>query len=468
MPEPELTKLPPQNIEAEQSVLGALMLDKEAITKVADFIQAPDFYRHTHQTIYAAMLDIFKRGEPIDLVSLINRLKSQKKLEEVGDSVYLTNLVNTVPAATHVLHYARIVKEKKILRDLIDASSHILGLGYKEAEDVEKLVDEAEQRIFKIAQRSVRREFLPVDQLLQDSFQRIDRLHQGEGALRGLPTGFTDLDNLLSGLQRSDLVILAARPSMGKTALALDIARHAAAQNFAVGVFSLEMSKDQLVDRLLAAQAGVDLWRLRTGKLSEGDFVQLQQAFGALAKLPIYIDDSGSATALEMRALARRLQAEQKLDLLVVDYLQLMRTSGRIENRVQEISEISRSLKALARELNIPVLALSQLSRGVEHRPDHRPRLADLRDSGSIEQDSDVVMFIYREDVYKQNPQQKNVATVLVEKHRNGPTGAVELFFNATNVRFENLERIHDEAMAPQEAAAPEIDEKALEEDIFT
>ena len=469
-----LNKLPPQNLEAEQSVLGALMLDQSAITKVADTLRPEDFYKQTHQMIFRAMLDLYQKNEPIDLVNLTNRLSGLKGLEEVGGPAYLAGLANSVPAATHVTHYAKIVREKRTLRDLIDASSYILGLGYREDAEVEALVDEAEQRIFRISQRSTTKDFLAVESLLQDSFTRIDRLNEDKNALRGIPTGFKDIDRLLSGLQRSDLIILAARPSMGKSTLALDIARRAAQKNYSVGVFSLEMSKDQLVDRLLASQAEVDLWRLRTGQLAEDDFHRLPEAFGTLAKLPIFIDDSGSSTILEMRTLARRLQAERGLDLLIVDYLQLMQTRGRIENRVQEISEISRSLKALARELNIPVLALSQLSRGVEHRPDHRPKLADLRDSGSIEQDSDVVMFIYREDTYKPANERTNAATILIEKHRNGPTGEVGLYFDGAHVKFDDLasEREAGASFAPvpvesKPGLPDDLPNIALEEDIF-
>lgn len=466
-----INKLPPQNIEAEQSVLGALMIDPNAIIKIADTLNLEDFYRHSHQSIYAAMMELYRKGESIDLLNLTNKLKGQKLLEGVGGSAYLTSLVNTVPAATHIVNYAKIVKDKKTLRDLIDASNHILSLGYNENSEVEELVDEAEQRVFKIAQRSTTKEFLPVESLLQESFQRIDRLHEDNDHLRGIPTGFKDLDRLMSGLQRSDLVILAARPSMGKTTLALDICRRATAGGASAGIFSLEMSKDQLIDRLLASEAGIDLWRLRTGQLAESDFPKLQEAFDRLAKLPLYIDDSGSSTILEMRTLARRLQAERGLDLLVIDYLQLMRTRGRIENRVQEISEISRSLKSLARELNIPILALSQLSRGVEHRPDHRPKLADLRDSGSIEQDADVVMFIYREDAYKPATERTNMASILIEKHRNGPTGEISLFFNGANVRFEDLAK-EREVNASATLAAPsgandDLAGNILDEDIF-
>ncbi len=437
-------RIPPQNVEAEISVLGSLMLDKDAIFKVADSLGPHDFYKPLHREIYEAMLDLTARNEPIDLLSVTSRLKEKNQLEGMGGAAYLASLVNAVPTASHVAHYASIVRRKRILRDLIEASHHISRLGYNEEEDVEQLLDEAEQKIFGIAKDSLRQEFFPVREALDDAWERIERLHKGDGVLRGVATGFPDLDNYLGGLQKSDLIILAARPSLGKTSLALNIARHIAI-NLAqpVGIFSLEMSREQLVDRLIATEAGVDLWRLRTGKLnSEGqdnDFVRIRDAMESLSKAPIFMDDSPSPTVMELRAKARRLQARQNLGLVVIDYLQLIKGSGNPESRVQEVSEISRSLKSLAKELNVPVLAVSQLSRSVEMRHPAIPKLADLRDSGTIEQDSDVVMFIYREDKDKRNADRKNVAEIHIEKHRNGPIGKIELYFHEETASFRSI-----------------------------
>ena len=438
-------KLPPQSIEAEKSLLGSLLLDKNAILKVVDFLQPRDFYRGIHQEIYGVIEDLFGKGEPIDLLSVANRLKEKEKLADCGGNAYLTELINEVPTASHVLTYAKIVQRKRILRDLIDASHEIGVMGYDETEDIDELLDKAEKRIFSIAQKSLTQQFVPVKDSLEEAFERIDRLSKHGGEMRGLPTGFRNLDNILAGLQKSDLVILASRPSMGKSALGVAMARNIAVQQkIPVGIFSLEMSKDQVVDRLIAAQAGVDLWRLRTGRLqSEGennDFDKIQQALGVLSEAPIYIDDAASANILQMRALARRLQANKGLGLIVVDYLQLMEPRAFSANIVQQMTEISRSLKSLARELNIPVLALSQLSRAVEHRTPPRPRLSDLRETGAIEQDADVVLFIYREKSAIEDAPQ-NIAEIIVAKHRNGPIGAVKLYFDSQKVTFRNLEK---------------------------
>lgn len=426
------------------STLGSLMLDKDAIFKVSDSLSSVDFYKHNHKEIYEAMIDLFTRHEPIDVLSVTSRLREKGKLEDIGGSSYLATLINTVPTASHVAHYATIVRRKRMLRDLIEASNHIGQLGYMESEDVESILDEAEQKIFSIAKDSLRQEFFPVREALDSAWERIDRLHKGDGALRGVPTGFSDLDNYLSGLQKSDLIILAARPSLGKTSLALNIARNVASEeNKAVALFSLEMSREQLVDRLLASESNVDLWRIRTGKMRsdeyENDFVQIRDAMSTLSKSHIFIDDSPSSTVMELRAKARRLQAEHDLSLIVIDYLQLIKGHSKTESRVQEVSEISRGLKALAKELNIPVLALSQLSRGVEMRPTSTPKLSDLRESGSIEQDADVVMFIYREDKVKENSERKNIADILIEKHRNGPTGRIELYFHEETATFRSI-----------------------------
>lgn len=437
-------KLPPQSIEAEKSLLGCLMLDKMAISKVADFLEPRDFYKKIHQEIYQAMLDIFEKDEPIDLLSISTRLKEKNLLEEIGGASYLTELINSVPTASHVLSYAKIVQRKRILRDLIEASQEIGLMGYKETEDIDILLDQAEKRIFSIAQRGLTQNFLPVKVMLEDAFERIDNLSKHRGGLRGLPTGFTDLDNILAGLQKSDLIILASRPGIGKSAMALNLAANIAInEKVPVGIFSLEMSKDQLVDRLIAAQANVDLWRLRTGRLSakEDDFTRIQQALGILSEAPIYIDDAASSNILQMRAMARRLQVERGLGLIIIDYLQLIEPRNSAESLVRQITEISRSLKSLARELNVPVLALSQLSRAVEQRSPQIPRLADLRESGSLEQDADVVLFIYREDRYRPDTPRKNIADIIVAKHRNGPVGKVELYFDERKASFRNLEK---------------------------
>ncbi|MBM3252163.1 MAG: replicative DNA helicase [Candidatus Omnitrophica bacterium] len=443
-------KLPPQNIEAEQSALGCLMLDKDAIVRVADILRPGDFYRQAHNIVFAAMIDLYSKGEPIDLLSLSNRLEETGQLEEVGGPAYLTTLVNTVPTAAHVLHYAKIVRHKKTLRDLIEAAEHISQLGFREEETMEKILDEAEQRIFRISQKSLSQEFLPVKNTLEEAFERIDKLHKGDGALRGVPTGFKELDDILAGLQKSDLIILAARPSLGKTALALDIACHVATKEKSpVGIFSLEMSRHDVVDRLIASQAGIDLWKLRTGRLSsdglDNDFARIQEALAVLSETPIFIDDAASPTVLQMRTMGRRLQAEHGLSLIIVDYLQLIQPAYNSDSLVQQVTEISRALKGLARELEVPVLALSQLSRAVEGRPDQVPRLADLRESGSIEQDADVVLFIYREDKSKKDSPRPNIADIMIAKHRNGPLGKVELYFNDSQVSFKNLERHFEE-----------------------
>jgi replicative DNA helicase len=439
-------RLPPQNVEAEQSVLGCLLLDKDASMKVADILKVGDFYRKEHNIIYQAILDLYQKGEPIDLLSATNRLEEINKLEEIGGTSYLTELINSVPTSAHVVNYAKIVHRKKVLRDLISASFQISQLGYNETEDVENLLDQAEQKIFNISQHSLQQEFSPVKSVLEDAFERLDKLHQHKGLFRGVPTGFVDLDNYLAGLQKSDLIVLAARPSLGKTALALDIARHIAVkEKLPVGIFSLEMSRHDVVDRLLAAEAGVDLWRLRTGRLStegfDNDFSRMQEAIGALSDAPIFIDDTATQTVLQMRTMARRLRAEHPLGLIIVDYLQLIQPPNPADSEVRQLTEISRSLKGLSRELEVPILALSQFSRAPEARPDQMPRLSDLRGSGSIEQDADVVLFIYREDRVKKNSDRVNVADIIIAKHRNGPIGKVELYFNQAQVSFKNLEK---------------------------
>ncbi|HBO16803.1 MAG: Replicative DNA helicase [Candidatus Moranbacteria bacterium GW2011_GWE2_35_2-] len=443
-------RVPPNNLEAEQSVLGSLMLDKDAIIKVADFLNIGDFYKDTHNIIYQSMLSLYESKEPIDVLSLSNKLEENKELEITGGSSYLASLVNSVPSSANVVHYAKVVQKKAILRRLINVSNEITEIGYQESEDVEKTLDQAEQKLFSVSQKYTKKDFVPIKSILESAFNRIDELHKGEHDFRGIPTGFSDLDNILSGLQKSDLIILAARPSIGKTTLALDIARQIGTKSkIPVGIFSLEMSSDQLIDRMIAAEADVDLWRLRTGRLrsdaGNDDFQRIGSAMGSLSEAPIYIDDAGSANIMEIRTMARRLQSEHKVGLIIIDYLQLMegrKTQG--DSRVQEISEISRALKQLAREINVPVLALSQLSRAVESRSPQIPKLSDLRESGSIEQDADVVLFLYREDREKPDTPNKNIVEVIVSKHRNGPLGKAQLYFKEESTTFKNLEKIHN------------------------
>lgn len=448
-------RVPPQNLEAEASLLGGLLIDREAIISIADLVQPEDFYQDSHRMVFSAMLELFESHEPIDLLNLSNRLEELNQLETVGGRTYLTELANVVPTSSHIVSYATIVQRKATLRRLLTAAGQIGELVFAETDDVEKILDESERHLFSVSQRYLKRSFAPIRQVLAEAFDRIDEIHKESGKLRGLPTGFPDLDHRLAGLQNSDLIILAARPSMGKTTLALDIVRQVAVKTkIPVGIFSLEMSKEQVVDRLLCAEAGVSLWKMRTGRLSEqgeqDDFTRIGHALGVLSETNIYIDDSATANVMEIRTKARRLQAEHGLGLLVLDYLQLMEGRG-AENRVQEVSEISRNLKAIARELNIPVIALSQLSRSVESRESHQPRLADLRESGSIEQDADVVMFIYRESMYRPElpPDRRNLADVIIAKHRNGPTGKISLFFDEQRVTFRTTERQRAEPPTP-------------------
>ncbi len=444
-------KLPPQNIDAEKSVLGALMLDKDAIIHVANLIRLGDFYKDIHNIIYETMLDLYEKREPIDVLSLSNRLEEKGQLDAIGGSSYLATLVNTVPSSSNVSHYAKVVQKKSTLRKLIETASEIVELGYHEEEDVDKLLDQAEQKLFAVSQKYIKQDFMPIRSILEAAFNRIDELHKGDHQLRGIPTGYPDLNNILAGFQKSDLIILAARPSIGKSTLAMDFARNIAVkEKVGVGVFSLEMGADQLIDRMLAAQSGVDLWRLRTGRLKTGegddDFQRIGEAMGVLSEAPIFIDDSGSANIMEIRTMARRLQMEHSVGMIIIDYLQLMegRSTGG-DNRVNEISEISRSLKQLARELNIPVIALSQLSRNVESRSPQIPKLSDLRESGSIEQDADIVLFLYREDREKPDTPNKNIVEVHIAKHRNGPVGKMSLYFDEASTTFKSLERVHTE-----------------------
>jgi len=440
----ERVRIPPQSLEAEMALLGSIMLRPEAIYEIMDFIVSECFYASRHCIIFDTMIELFGKRNPIDLLSLSSRLKEKKVLDQIGGASYLTELVNTVPSSANIKHYADIVQKKHMMRRLIDASEYIAHLGFDEGTDIEETLDKAEKRVYEVTNYAGTHKFVHMKDELASAWERLDSLHNNKGELRGVPTGFTEIDNKLAGLQKADLIILAARPSMGKTALAMDIARQAAVQhNIPVGIFSLEMSAQQLVDRMLASQSNVDAWKLRTGNLTnQDDFTAIQQSLDKLSKAPIYIDDQPGNNILKMRSVARRLKSEKGLGLIVVDYLQLMvpQTSKHNDNLVQQVTEISRSLKNLARELDVPVLALSQLSRAVESRGG-RPRLSDLRDSGSIEQDADVVMFIHREDKYKDESERTNIAEILIEKHRNGQTGKADLFFNEKKVTFQNMDK---------------------------
>ena len=437
-------KLPPQNLEAEKSVIGSILIDKESIEKVIDILRPEDFYSRQNQLIYGAMVNLLEKNEPIDILTVTNKLEEIGELESSGGAGYLTSLLSITPTSAHILNYGKIVQRKKILRDLIDSAHKIVSLGHQEEESIEKILDQAEQGIFAVSQRSISKDFKALKEGLQEAFERLERLHKGDGALRGFSTGFVDLDNILAGLQRSDLIILGARPSFGKTSLALDIARNVARkENVGVGIFSLEMSKDQVIDRILASEAGIGLWKMRTGHLSSSgdfnDFSKISIALNSLSQVPIFIDDTPSPTVLQIRAMARRLRSKSNLGLLVIDYLQLVQPRNDIDGYVQQVTDVANSLKGLARELNIPVIAVSQLSRAVEARPDQRPRLSDLRESGGIEQAADLVMFIHREDKVKRDSDKKNIAELIIPKHRNGPTGAIELYFDEDEVSFKNL-----------------------------
>lgn len=439
-------RVPPQNIEAEQAVLGAMLIDKEAIAKATEVLSADDFYREAHRVIFSAMLELYNKNEAVDMVTVTEILKRDNKLEDIGGIAYITSLANVVLTAANVKYHAEIVAEKSVLRQLVRVSTEIAAMGYEANEDVGTLLDTAESRILEISNRKKKNDFTAINDILMDSVQSIESLLQNKGGLTGLPAGFADLDKLTSGLHPSDFIILAARPSMGKTALALNIVQNVALRAHkviggeprSVAFFSLEMSKEQLVNRMLCAEAGIDSQRLRVGEMHDEDWTHLWDACDTMSRAKIYIDDTAGITAMDMRSRARRLKAEHGLDLIVIDYLQLMQGSGKRNNsgdRQQEVSEISRSLKALARELDVPVLALSQLSRSVESRQVKRPMLSDLRESGSLEQDADIVAFLYREDYY--NPETENKHTeLIIAKHRNGPVDTVNLFFQKQFTKF--------------------------------
>ena len=434
-------KLPPQNLEAEQSVLGAILLDNTAMPKAMELLVEEDFYRTAHKKVYRAMLDLSDTGEVIDQITLTERLTGQGELEAVGGSAFLAELVQLVSSSANIRYHCKIVRDKAVARQLISTSTEVLTRGYEGSASIDDLLDFAERSVFSIAQGKLERSFTQINQIIKESLDLVDKLSKRKEHVTGVPTGYYDLDDLTAGLQPSDLIVVAGRPSMGKTSLALGFATHAAIHTQAVvGIFSLEMSKPQIVLRMLSSEARVDSHALRTGKLQKEDWWRLAEAAGKLEQAPIYIDDAGGITVQQMRGKARRLKAEKGLDLLIVDYLQLMQGRSDSESRQQEISDISRSLKALAKELNVPVVALSQLSRAVEARKPPIPMLADLRESGAIEQDADVVMFIYREDVYDQNSERKGIADIIVSKHRNGPIGRKELFFQDRFAKFESLD----------------------------
>jgi len=446
------SKQQPNNPEAEASLLGAILIDADALVKIADSITEDDFFDPRHRRIYEAITQLYERRSPIDVLTLADQLKNNSALDLVGGASYLTELTNFVPTATHVEQYAEIVSQKALRRRLIKASQEIVALGYDESKALRELVEEAETQLFQVSQKHVKQSVASIETILAESFDRLDDLHKDKNKIRGVSTGFRDLDGILAGLQRSDLFILAARPSMGKTAFSMALAHNVATlSKEPVLIFSLEMSKEQLVDRLLSTESGVDAWALRTGNLTDADFEKIGQAMGALGEAPIYFDDTPSITVNDLRTKARREAHQHPLGLIIVDYLQLMSGGSKFggsDNRVQEISEISRGLKSIARELNVPIIALSQLSRSVENRNPQIPQLADLRESGSIEQDADVVAFIYREEYYNPETENKGITSILIKKHRNGPTGNVELFFDREKQRFRSLDTKHSSPFA--------------------
>lgn len=441
---PQDLKVPPHSLEAEMSVLGAILIDKNAVVEIASFLRPEHFYKDDHGKIFDCILELYEEREPIDLVTLSERLKKKSFYKDVGGSTYLTELVNSVPTSANVEHYARIVKDHFTKRELITSASKISEMAFSQDADIKEILDKTEQSVFHISQENLAGNFIPIKEALAESFDRLDELQKRGEGLRGVPTGFSEIDNKLAGMQDSNLLILAARPGIGKTAMALGIAMNAAVnKKIPVGMFSLEMSKEELVDRLLVAKADIDAWRLKTGKLTDEDFDKLQEAMGELADAPFFIDDTPGISIMEMRTKARRLQMEHGLKLIIVDYLQLINPGKSFENRVQEVSYVSQSLKNLARELKTPVLSLSQLSRAVEARGTKVPQLADLRESGSIEQDADVVMFLYRPD--DDVSADKILVELLIAKHRNGPLGKISLLFKGDRIRFFQAEKQREE-----------------------
>ena len=439
-------KIPPHSIEAEQAVLGAVLLDREAIISASEFVNPEDFYKDSHREVYRAAVELFDRGEPVDLVTLSEQLRQKNLLEAVGGMAFLTDLSSSVPTIANAAHYAKIIYGKSLLRKLIRACGEISEKSFEAAEDVEEIIEYAEKNIFDISQKRVFTGFVPLKEVLVSSFNKIEELYNNKGTITGISTGFRDIDTKTSGLQKSDLILVAARPSMGKTSLALNIAQHAALlQKVPVAVFSLEMSREQLVNRMICAEANIDSHSMRTGNLSEDDWPKLAASVNRLSKANIYIDDTPGITVAEMRSKCRRLKLERGLELILIDYLQLMQGSSRVESRQQEISEISRSLKALAREMDCPVLAMSQLSRAPEMRSEHKPMLSDLRESGAIEQDADVVMFIYRDEYYHPDTEKKGIAEIILAKQRNGPTGVVELVWLDKFTKFADMAKYEEE-----------------------
>ncbi len=442
----ELGRNPPQNISAEQAALGSMLLQEDAILHGVDILRPEDFYKKSHQIIFKCILELFEKSRGVDLVTLTEELNRVNLLEEIGGVTYLTNLINSVPTAANIEYYIKIIEEKSILRNLINSATKIISMGYEEKEDAKVLLDKAEHLVFEISQRNIRQSFVPIKELITDSYEKIEDLYHREEFITGVSSGFDEFDEITTGFQPSEFIVIAGRPAMGKTAFCMSIAQYASiSKNTPVAIFSLEMSKSQLVQRMLCSEARIDAHNLRKGRLAEKDWAPLSMAAGRLASASIFIDDTAGITCLEIKAKARRLKAQHNLGLVIIDYLQLISSSGRIENRQQEISEISRSLKGLARELNVPVIAVSQLSRAVEQRIERRPRLSDLRESGAIEQDADLVVFIYREEYYKPKTEKKGIAEVIISKQRNGPTGKVELTFVKEYAKFENLARISEE-----------------------
>lgn len=438
----QIQNIQPHSIEAEQSVLGSMLLDNEAVAAALEELEGQDFYLEAHKEIFETILDIYDRGNPVDLVTVIEGLKQRGSLEAVGGSIYVSDLSVSVPSTANVGYYIKIIEEKSILRKLIKASNEIIRDSYEASEDLDIIIDSAEKKIFDISQRKNARSFEQVKTILLETYNKIEELSKNKGKIVGVETGFRDFDLRTSGLNASDFILVAARPSMGKSSFAVNIAQYAAVHNqVPVAIFSLEMSKDQLVQRMLSSEANVELQKIRSGDLDEGDWLRLVQAAEPLSNAPIFIDDTPAITAMEIRSKARRLKLEHGLGLIVIDYLQLMAGRGRYESRQQEVSEISRSLKALARELDVPVIALSQLSRAPEARQDHRPMLSDLRESGAIEQDADIVIFLYRDEYYNPETEKKNIAEAIIAKQRNGPTGTVELVWLGPFTKFANYEK---------------------------
>ncbi len=441
-----MQRVPPHSIEAEQSVLGAMLLDKESVAAASEVLRGEDFYSENHKRIYDTIIDVYDRGNPVDLVTVVEALRQRGYLANVGGGVYISDLSLAVPSTANIRYYIRIVEEKSTLRRLINASSEIMRESYEASEDMDIIIDHAEKKIFDISSKNNSQAFEPIKTILLDTYAKIEELTKNKGKIVGVPTGFKDFDQQTSGLGASDLVLIAGRPAMGKTSFAMNIAQYAALHaKIPVAIFSLEMSKDQLVQRMLSSEANIELQKIRTGDLTENDWIKLVQAAGPLSQAPIYIDDSAGITVMEIRSKARRLKLEHGLGMIVIDYLQLMSGRGKTENRQQEISEISRSLKALARELSVPVVTLSQLSRAPEARSDHRPMLSDLRESGAIEQDADVVVFLYRDEYYHPDSEKKNIAEAIIAKQRNGPTGTVEVVWLGQYTKFANYEKNRQE-----------------------